>query len=262
MKKAILLTCITIFSLFAAKGQDTSRRFSVEISAGPAFPIGSFASQHTSSGGAFDSGKQPGSAKIGVEGQISASYHFTRSFGLMLLAGAQLNKQDPASLNGSIMSFYASDKYVRVVGKTGSWKIGKIMPGCFLLLPVSGSNKLFFEGKVLIGFCKTSVPKYSYTVYNDSLSAVLGNPYAITAGTLGKTKLPITFCYQLSGELKYYLNERLALTAAVDYFAAQPVYKYTAYTDPLNPATSEHVKVRKTYPLNSVNMSIGVGWAF
>lgn len=261
MIKTILLTGILFFVFVVAKAQEHHSRLSVEVSVGPSFPVGKFASKDTANIDPYGSGKQPGWAKTGVGGQIVMRYQLTTSFGIILLAGGQLNTQDRNSLDKDIKSLFTWDKYARVESKTSSWKTGKVMAGGFFLLPIAETKELLFQGDILAGVCKTSIPKYSYTVYDDSLSIVFGNPYSIAAGRHSKITLPLSFCFQLSAGLKYFFTQKVFLTASINYFHAHPVRKYSIYADPMNPRGGK-IEVKKKYGLSNINPEVGVGWSF
>lgn len=262
MTKTILLTGILFFFYITAKAQEHNSRFSVEVSAGPSFPVGNFASKDTLGMRLGDSNTSGGWAKTGLVVNLSASYNITRVFGWELEVGGQFNKRDGAPLKKVLRKIYATRDNLRISVKGSSWKIGKILTGGFFAVPLSSSDKFYFQGKVLAGVCKTSIPEYQYAVYDKDNP--MGNPdgeSVLTAGRHSKTSLPLTFCYQLGAGLKYLLTQKMFLTASINYFDAQPVRKYSVYADPMNPG-GERIEIEKKYKLRSINPMVGIGLTF
>jgi|SRR5690348_7165642 len=258
--KKNLLFITLLFFFIATKAQENNSRFSVGLSVGPSFPIGRLVSRDTSNYGGQNprSGFVAGWAKTGPGLNISAACRLTQSFKLILMLGAQENKQDEASFEKTVNTSAASDS---VAGNPESWKIGKIMAGGAFSLPLSGSGHLFFEIKGVAGFCKTAVPAYKYAVFNTDASP--GTPeFNKNFGAHSKTPLPWTFCFQISPGLKYFLTQKLAVFTEAAYFDARPVLKQPYYLNMPDRDPAMPVSVKKRFALTSINPVVGIAWEF
>jgi hypothetical protein len=259
MHKKTLLFITTFFIFTVAKGQENHSGFSVGVSVGPSFPIGKFGSRDTSNYGAGDprSGSVAGWAKTGPAVNISVGYRLNPSFRFILMFGGQENKQDEGTFEKTVYTYRASDS---VAGNTERWKIGKIMAGGAFSLPISVSGRLFFQVKALAGLCKTAVPAHKYAIFDtEASSGMWDSPFYIGGGSLTKTPLPWTFCFQISPGLKYFLTQKVAVFMDAAYFDARPVLKQTYYA---NMPDRDPIPVKKRFALTSVNPLVGIAWEF
>ncbi|HVW99001.1 MAG TPA: hypothetical protein VHA52_00955 [Candidatus Babeliaceae bacterium] len=252
IKKLLLLVAVIVFSshLYA---QDSSGKLSLEVVAGPAVPLGTFASKDTSFKPA-SSGEVAGWAKTGVAINVSVDYRVTSKIGVSLLAGWQQNVRDKAPLEKQLKGGNNEGRNIRAVIDKEYWRVGKMMLGGFFETPTSTSGKLDFQSKILIGASKTAIPGYNYSVI------LLPSNDLSTAAKGGKISLPWAFCYQVNIGLKYFLSNKLSLLAQLDYFGAMPIHKYKYYSS--FPVQIEGKPVEKKYSVSTVSPMLGISFTF
>lgn len=226
-------------------------RFFAGLSLGPSFPTGKFANKNYSDTTA-------GWAQPGPSFNLSAGYMLTRSVGIVLLLGAQENKQDANTITSHLKQQYGDT--VRSTVTTNNWKIARILAGGLFKLPVSESGKLFFQAKVLAGVLKTSAPAYSYAYGQPQYFVTYG--YSVYA-TIGSVPLNWAFCYQGNAGLGWRLTKRISLVGDVSYFHAAPVHKYDHYLI-FTPGGGFYDRGpwQKKYIISSVNLMAGAEITF
>ena len=248
MKKTVALLTGFLLIIIALHAQQKQPRFLVEIGVGPSFPIGKFATRSYTG-----IGKEPaGLAKMGLGAQVTLGYYVNEVVGLMLSSGYSIYKQDASGYEDYMKSNLTNSSRVEV--DTKSWKVGKIMAGCFYITPLtSAEEEITLITKLAAGVCKTDIPEYSWTAYGQNGTAMGG-------GTEYKTALPWSFCYQISATLRYKLNNNLHVLLDISSFnsTAQKVYTYNPFFPVPGPTYSEKRKFR----LAAVNVMVGIGFTF
>jgi len=244
----ILLLTLLLELQVQAQAPAKARKFFVGLSLGPSLPTGKFSNKNYQDTTA-------GLAQAGPSLSISAGYMFTRSVGLMLMLGAQENKQD----TGSITS-YLKQQYGDTIGTsvtTHNWKIARILAGGIFELPLPGSEKLFFQAKILAGVLKTTFPGYVYRYGIIIPNFNNPNNYSISA-SYGDIPLNWAFCYQANAGLGWKLTRRISLIGDVSYFHAEAVHKYDHYLhfSASNPPVDTGPWERK-YGISSLNLMAG-----
>lgn len=243
MKKTILFFLL-ISMLGSCFAQESDHKFSAQIEIGPSIPLGRFA--HKSfSGSPHDTS---GNAMAGISADILLKYQLKKSFGISLLIGGTINKQDEEYLENETKKNGSDQLIVNV--EADSWKVIKVMPGVYYTLPFSPNSKLSFTPMISMGICKTSVPGYSGSFYYPDITGSM-NTFAISKGDL-----PVTFCYRASLALNYKINKSIFVLLDANYFGASPVLKYNYF--PNWPQITTLTPAKKHYSLSSLNMFAGV----
>jgi hypothetical protein len=262
MKKIIALLTGFLLIVISLHAQKKEPKFLVELGVGPSFPIGKFAGKSYTS---LNEKDPDGLAKLGLAANVTVGYYINRSIGVLLEGGYSEHKQDPSSYEDYLRSYWFSG-YNNVNARTNKWKVKKVMGGIFWITPLTASSNIKLLTKLAAGICKTAVPGFSYKASSISPPGNLptGNMYA--EGYQGKTALKTSFCYQVSVEGQYKLNDKLYVLLDISSFNAAPEKTTTYMTnEPLPIGTGYSYRYRtekRTYKLNAVNVLAGIGLNF
>jgi hypothetical protein len=240
MKKNVFLVSFFLLAFCVLHAQEKSSKRFAEISLGPSFPIGQFGEKSYN-----DNEKdQPGLAQPGIATNATFGFHIKENVGWLLTVGYNLNKQKPEGLEEYIAGYYyPAGADVDVTTK--SWKILKVMAGGFLITPLT-EDKLNLVTKLSAGICSAIIPEYSWHAKN------VGTSYA--NGGVGKVRLPVTFCYQISLGLQYKMNKKAYLLFDINSFNATATNK--------GGQTSGGQLPDRKCKMGSVNALVGVGFNF
>lgn len=246
MNRACGLSIVFLLLSFCfAMAQEPDHKFSAQIEIGPSIPLGRFAHKSFS----LFPHDASGNAITGFSADVLVKYQLEKPFGISLLIGGTINKQDEEYLENETKKNGSDQLIVNV--KADSWKVFKIMPGVYYSIPFSPNSKLSFTPMISMGICKTSVPGYSGSFYYPDITGSM-NTFAINKGDL-----PVTFCYRASLVLNYKINKSIFILLDANYFGASPALKYNYY--PNWPQITDLSAAKKHYSLSSLNMLIGVG---
>ena len=129
------------------------------------------------------------------------------------------------------------------------------MTGVLTTLPLLKQSKLFLQPKLLAGFCKIKIPKYSYVGFDQNGNLLPDNL------TRSEDDPDGAFCYQGGAALKYALSKKIYLLLDANYFYSSPVLKYNYNPNFPNPgpATAE---LKRNYNVSSINTFLGAGIIF
>lgn len=254
MKKSVSLLTSFLFLVFVLHAQNKQPRFLVELGVGPSFPIGKFAGKSITS---LHDKDPDGLAKTGLAVNATVGYYINSSIGVLLTGGYSENKQSASSYEDYLRRYWLSG-YNNITAETNKWKVNKLMGGIFWITPITSSSKIKLLTKLAAGVCKTGIPGYSYEASNTYPS---GSSYA--EGYQGKTTLKTSFCYQVSVEGQYKLNDKLYVLVDIHSFNAAPGKTMTYMTnEPLPSSTGYSYRFsteKRTYKLGTVNIQAGIG---
>ncbi|WP_205509126.1 hypothetical protein [Longitalea arenae] len=255
MKKTpFLLTGFLLLTILAHAQEKESNLF-VELSIGPSFPIGKFGDKNYKS--VLEDDEPAGLAKTGLNLQAAVGYYLGENFGLLLSPGYSIHAQDGSGYENFIKESTGAmgaptASHAAVDAK--SWKMLKLLAGAFLVTPLTMEEDLVLQTKITAGACKTAVPGYSFTAYNEQN----GSSYA---GSTGENSLNWAFCYQVSLGVKYQLNKKLHLLLDLNSFNATTAKEYT-FTFPFSPNPVPPRTEKIKYRLAEVNVMAGLALSF
>lgn len=241
MKKNVFLVSCFFLAFCVLHAQEKSSKRFAEISIGPSFPIGQFGEKSYN-----DNEKdQAGLAQVGIATNATFGFHIKENVGWLVTVGYNLNKQKPEGLEEYIKGKYYPDQGTVEV-TTKSWKILKVMAGGFLITPLA-EDKLNLVTKLSAGICSAIIPEYSWVAKNTRFT-----PYE--KGGVGKVRLPVTFCYQISLGLQYKMNKKAYLLFDINSFNATATIK--------GGRTSGGQLPDRKSKMGTVNALLGVGLNF
>ena len=245
MVKSILPIALLIcFSFYSSVSHAQASKFYAELSVGPSFPIGKFASKDYMDSSA-------GFAKLGVAADLLFGYQLNNKISILFRLGGSQHAQDEESLEkrgGPGMSGSVAKNI-----DAGKWNALKLMLGGRISSPVSSPGKLIFYSDISAGICKTAIPEYSGSVYTNNM---LSGGFAYE-----KINLPWSFCYQIGAGLKYGLNGKIYLLGDLNYFDSAPVHHDVKNINFPNPA-GPYVPFDTKYHLSTINVLLGAGIHF
>ena len=254
MKKTATLLTGFLFLTFVLHAQKKQPKFLVELGVGPSFPIGKFAGKSYTN---LNEKDPDGLAKPGLAANVTVGYYLNSSIGVLLMGGYSENKQNASSYEDYLRKYWLTG-YSNVNAKTNKWKVKKVMGGIFWITPLTSSSKIKLLTKLAAGICKTAIPGFSYEA---SSIYPTGSMYA--NGYQGKTALKTSFCYQVSVEGQYKLNNRLYALLDINSFNAAPEKTTIYMTNELVPTSSGYYyryrTEKRAYKLGSVNILAGIG---
>jgi hypothetical protein len=259
MKKiqALLIGLLLISIVLPA--QQKQPKFLAALAVGPSFPLGKFADRSFTGFSEKDPG---GLAKPGLAANVTLGYYINSSIGVLLIGGYSENKQDPSSYEDYLRKYWLSG-YNNINATTNKWKVKKVMGGVFWITPLTASSNIKLLTKLAAGICKTAIPGYSYKASSIiPIGSGSGSMYA--EGYNGKTVLKSSFCYQVSVEGQYKLNNKLYALLDISSFNAAPEKTMNYFSnEPVPPGLPTPIRTeKKVFKLGAVNVLAGIGLSF
>lgn len=246
MLKVFLKIVLLIVIALPLQGQRKGY-FYLTIEPGLSIPVGQYAQKD------FDMPaprqKVNGVAQPGYQFALNAGYRFNKSVGVLLMAAYSSNQRDENSFEEYAQSTLAPGSTASA--NSDRWHIYRAMTGLSVRSTISADKKLFVEGKLMIGLCKTKEPGYEIS------TTTPGNPLpSFTYLKVEKQKLPASFCWQANAGVGYWLNEQLYLLFDLGYFDAKPVYKFSNIPFP---GPGPAIEGRREFRLSSIGLNLGLG---
>ena len=241
------------FITLNSDGQPHQPSFSANVLIGTCNPVGKFGNKSVSKDTVLNI---PGKANIGAGLQIGLNYKVTNVVGATLLVGGEENKQNVKSMNNYFKQYAVSDSTIYNTN-TRNWKIGKILAGIFLKIPMSNSNKFYFEPTLLAGALKTSAPGYQVSSYQ----SINGSREPLGLQKISDYPLPWTFCYQIASDFNWQYNSKIFFQLSANYSHASSERKFIVYTI-LLPTPSNPKEYETNFVIESINVLAGVGFKF
>jgi hypothetical protein len=253
-KKIILLTGCVLLLLNSTYSQNTELPFKAAIAIGPSFPVGKF-NETTVDSSTINNAVNPGPSIT-----ASFSYHFKYSFfGVEILGGMQGNTVNVGAIAQKMAEGLPDGSEVSV--KSYNWHIWKVLAGPTFEIPFSKNKRTSFVIDLLGGILKTSIPGYEYgSTFTNPSMAFLTNPPMAFFAEVSKIPLPTSFCYQADAGIEHSFTKSWSIFGNLGFTHASPVYSYTIYLDPTN--FQEPVHMSRKYPISTINLLVGVGYAF
>jgi hypothetical protein len=199
MKKIFTFLAFAFMTLTYAQAQNAPSPWTIGVAAGPAIPTGSFANKTPSY-------ETYGSATTGIGAELTAGYRLCNHFGLVALAGDQVNSRDLSKFAALWPQNGATPGYL-----AARWNIFRLLVGGAYIQPLSKHGGPTLQIRLLGGVLKTKVPASS--IYSDPIQNASALPMAWT------------FSYQADAGLKFKLARTLSLVTTAGYAAGNPIYK-------------------------------------
>lgn len=205
MKRSLF--CILSLWMFLntpAQAQVNTSRWMIGVTAGPAFPAGTFAGYHSylpSSGG----------VSIGGNAELSAEYRLYRSFGIAMAISGQLN-------HGAGEPYYLTQEWAASSqdnpGFRNDWQMTRVLAGGIYTIPLSRRKGPDLLIRMLTGIQRTRTPDYSYVSGNPGIPSDVREP--------GST-LPWAFAYETGTGIQWPVSGRCSLLAFAGFTGSHPV---------------------------------------
>jgi len=230
----------------------------LNLSLGPAFPVGAFGSKD---------GSDPASglAKMGWMGDLSYMHSVGKKhFGVVAMIRGRLNGIDEGA---SIAPLQEQFSGYRWDVSSVSWKTAAILGGAYYQAPIN--EKWSFIGTLAVGVAEAWLPEVNVTGIMDS-TAQGGDANIVVVNN--KKAHGTTFTALAKAGIVYKLHGKFSLTASVDYWYLKP-----DFTLKQSVAFGQHMVVPGVYQLsnaasvsvysvqapysqqmNTVNLSVGV----
>lgn len=203
-----LRACIFILSFFSLTHAYSQSHFSAGLNVGAAIPVGAFGKKIISSH------EGAGHAQTGISLDVHAAYRIGRTLGIIVTAGGQENKK---SVKGLKEEFGLDSAPGHVTADTKNWRMGKLMGGGTIRIPVADSGRVVLTAAAEAGMCKTHVPGYSFVyTYSDGTNTV------IQENKYDGRNLHWAFCYNIRTGVSFRLSKRIYLNGSLSYFDAKP----------------------------------------
>lgn len=203
MKRSLLCSLsLWLLLTIPAKAQMDPSRWMIGVTAGPAFPTGTFAGYHSylpSSGG----------VSTGENAELSAEYRLYRSFSVAIVISGQLN-------HGAGEPYYLTQEQAQSNSNTGlrsDWQMTRVLAGGVYTIPLSGRRGPDPFIRLLAGIQQTRTPDYSF---------ISGNPGIPSVREPGTT-LPWAFAYETGAGIKWPVSGRCTLLTFAGYTRSHPV---------------------------------------
>jgi len=235
MKKQPLCALILITFLQTARAQTDApkhpaiHKWSLDLSAGLAVPVGKFASN--------DYNAESGHAKVGATAEFAVTRWLNPSFGITFAAAGQENSIGKFTTYTNPGPAYSTEY--------DSWKLARLLAG------VSFNRRLSKTGfsigvRALAGVLKTSAP--GYTEYIGNHQNEVRTP---------SSPLHWAFAYEAGAGLKWQSTGKLFLLLDAAYAGSTPEYMRTynliEYGRPASYA------IRHNQPISTVQFRVGAG---
>ena len=220
---------------YALPTEPGDKRFSMNISLGPAIPLGDYGSTNVK--GSFwdftssDSTRLQGFARPGFNFTVSAAYLFPVNIGIMMMFGTSFNTFNINGLSSAIGR--------QAKTPSGSFSEYEYLIGPCFSLPIS--DKFNVNANILIGFVSAAYPEISYP-YNDTIT--LTTDFQSGSG----------FGYNFGANLEYNFSKSLAASFNVNYMGAD--IKYTGFTWTLS--TPGYYPFVQDHPTDVLTMQTGI----
>jgi hypothetical protein len=216
MKKSTLaLVALLTLSAMRANAQETFPRWSIGLTAGPAFPIGGFHKTTAIDGESI-------TANPGGSAEINGSYRFCRSLSATFVVNGQQNKGTgiPYSYDPSNTSQASGS------AKGNDWKIARILAGAEYTLPLAKRTGPQLLLRLLGGVQKTASPAYKMP---EAVLFTPEGPYTCANCTSGFPPLTYpgldfawSFSYEADAGLKWKFRSRFAAIGYAGYQGSKP----------------------------------------
>lgn len=260
--KTTLFLCIVACAVAGGAVGQTSRVGGqiINLTLGPAFPVGSYASKSDNS--------TSGLANIGPMANLSYQHPFHDSrFGWMVSLKGRFNGENKSASLKPVQEQYPA--YQQWSINHNRWTTASALGGGYFERPLT--TKLSFTVHVEIGVAEVWSPNQSITGLRDSV----GYGYIDMVQAHLQPKTATTFTVEAGLGVRYQWHGRWSLLAQVDYSYLKPTFKNLTATEvvaeklvvPANLSIANASEVfyysgSRNYAqaMNSLDVRVGVGW--
>ena len=236
MKRVVFFAFALLIS-HVALAQSDNKSF-LSISAGPSLATGNFALKDITS-------EDAGLAKTGIFADLAYGYKFSKHVGGMALLKGKTHGLDVTDFNLPL----ATDVTVDI--ETGRWKSAAAMAGLFIHVPLDNAGALQLSVKGLAGAQYSARPFVQITVTERS-------EYNYSQGTSRQESVSgYGFSYLFGSDLKYSVNNKLALMLSLDYNSSN-----IKFEDSVRISGEGIVDVSSKNAISTLDLGLGVAFAF
>lgn len=235
MKKLLFITILSFVLQGKAFSQETvaesktgkeNPKFFLAFTAGPAIPVGAFASKNISS--ASDAGL----ANLGYNLNLHAGYQISKNFGV---AGGVYYSR--FQLDQDAISRYLNSSGSGGINATADhWQYWGVIAGPMATLPVG--NDVFFDFRAMGGYARANMPVIGFQL--------AGYP---TSSTQTPEKWSDVFAWQFGTNMRYNFTKNACVFANFDYNHMEPVWKFNF--------NGEDTKVEQK--MGAIDLTVGIG---
>jgi hypothetical protein len=213
MKRPLFLAILICLSALTSFSQD---RGYINLSIGPAFPVGEFANKD-------ESDPKSGLANLGPLLDISyMGRRHNSHFGFTASVLLRMNSISSSALLEPFESLFPGYNW-SVTKKP--WEAGAAMVGIYWHYPIT--TKIHFEGALLFGVAETMLPQTTVIGIKDT-----GVNHTVTDLVEATTqkKYATTFSQSIRMGIGYKLTEKLGLQAGMSFWYLKPTFKQVTQT--------------------------------
>ena len=185
------------------QAQEKTSRWSIGLTAGPAFPVGAFANYHNQ----FVS---PTGVNTGESAELFGKYRVTRCLSIALAFNGQLNHG--AGIPYTLRPLYESEPIATNNGIKNDWQIARMLAGGVYSLPLSKHQGPALFIRMLAGVQKIRTPDYTYL----NILSVVSSAYSDYITAPGAA-LHWVLSYEADAGIRWGLSKRVALLGCGGY---------------------------------------------
>ena len=222
----------------ASPTSESPSRWSIGLTAGPAFPVGKFA---------HPLGSGSGTVHAGGSAEINGEYRICHRFSATTVLQGQLN-------NGNVAPYTVSspaDGYITGPYGDNHWRIARLMAGGIYTLPLSKQKGPALLIRLLAGIQKTKTAGFNYS-----------NPTYNLDITYPGISFPWAFSYEADAGIKWPLpGKRIALVGYAGYNGCKPAkdFEYNFANYLAYPASGiAKITQRQTFPTGTIHARVGI----
>ena len=149
-----LVLLLTLGSAACAQTRQSTPRWSLDLLAGPAVPVGTYADGDPAN-------VSNGPIKTGGLVELAGTYHLNRRFGIVLEGEGQMNRVKSTPVYGlTITDYLGLAPFPPTFGS--DWKIARVLTGGAYTIPLDKTQKLNILIRILGGVQKTKTAGWEH----------------------------------------------------------------------------------------------------
>jgi hypothetical protein len=216
---------------------EKASRWSIGLTAGPAFPVGKFVNPL---------GPGSGTVHAGGSAEINGEYRLCHTFSATMVLQGQIN-------NGNVLAYMLpnpADGYLTGPYGDKDWRIARLLAGGIYTLPLSKQKGPALLIRLLAGIQKTRTADYHYSNQMNNIDVAYPG-----------ISFPWAFSYEADAGIKWPLpGKRIALIGYAGYNGCKPakdfVYNFSYLAYPANGIA--RITQRHTFPTGTIHARVGI----